>query len=264
MGSPRSRTIETPLCRAIEAWFAPGDVLAAHTHDRSLIGVMLEGSFETRIGSHRLECGPGSMWAEPAEERHANYIGTGGARVVVVQPDPLRTDVFQPFERLTSEVHLLNDPLLALDARRLAREMDLTDALAPLSIDSLSLGMLVRAARRTESRAGRAAPSWLGRVRELLHERFRSPPTLLEICEVAGVTPSHLCHAFRRHLGTTIGEYVRAIRMTWAAERLRTTRVPLSTIAVSAGYADQSHFTRECKRLLGLRPSEYRRRALDT
>jgi len=263
MGSPRSRIVETPLCRAIEAWFAPGDVLASHTHDRSLVGVMLEGSFETRIGAHRLDCGPGSMWAEPGEERHANYIGSAGARVVVLQPDPRRADVFAAFERLTNEVHLLRDPLVAIDARRLAREMHLEDVLAPLSIDALAVGMLVRAARRTASRRGRAAPPWLGRVRELLHERFRSPPTLLEICDVAGVTPSHLCHAFRRHMGATVGEYVRAIRMSWASERLRATRVPLSTIAVSAGYADQSHFTRECKRLLGVRPSEYRRAALD-
>lgn len=263
MGSPRSRTVETPLCRAIEAWFAPGDVLAPHTHDRSLVGVMLEGSFETRIGAHRLDCRPGSMWAEPGEERHANYMGRVGARVVVVQPDPRRTDVFAPFERLTNEVHLLYDPLLAVDARRLARELDLADVLAPLSIDALAVGMLVRAARRTTSRHGRAQPPWLNRVRELLHERFRAPPTLLEVCEVAGVTPSHLCHAFRRHTGATIGEYIRAIRMSWAADRLRTTRVPLSTIAVSAGYSDQSHFTRECKRLLGVRPTEYRRAALD-
>lgn len=263
MGSPRSHTVETPLCRAIEAWFAPGDVLAPHTHDRSLVGVMLEGSFETRIGAHRLDCRSGSMWAEPGEERHANYIGRAGARVVVVQPDPRRADVLAPFDGLANEVHLLHDPLIALDARRLARELDAADSLATLAIDALVVGMLVRASRRTAARQGRAAPSWLGRVRELLHARFRSPPTLLEICAVAGVTPAHLCHAFRRHMGATIGEYVRAVRMSWAAEQLRTTRIPLATLALSAGYADQSHFTRECKRLLGVRPAEYRRAAID-
>ena len=259
MGSPRSRTVATSLCRAIEAWFAPGDVLSPHTHDRSLVGVMLEGSFETRIGAHRLDCGPGSMWAEPGEERHANFIGRAGARVIVVQPDPRREDIFAPFARLTNEVHLLHDPLLAMDARRLAQELDVRDALAHLSIDALAVSMLVRASRRTTFRNHRIAPPWLARVRELLHERFRAPPALVEIAEVAGVTPSHLCHSFRRHMGATVGEYVRTVRMAWAAECLRATREPLSAIAANAGYADQSHFTRECKRWLGMRPSEYRR-----
>jgi AraC family transcriptional regulator len=261
MGSPRFRAVETSLCRAIEAWFAPGDVLASHVHDRSLLGVMLEGSFVTRIGGRRLECTPTAMWVEPGEERHANFIGSAGARVVVVQPDPARADVFAPFERLTSEVQLLHDPVVALDARRVARELDDIDPLSRLAIDGLVLGMLVRASRRTCRWRGRQPPRWMGRVRELLHDSFRTPPSMESIAQVAGVTPSHLCHAFRRHMGTTVGEYVRAVRMTWAAEQLRTSDERLSAIAAGAGYADQSHFTRECRRLLGERPSEYRRRA---
>jgi AraC family transcriptional regulator len=259
MGSPRYRSVESSLGRAIEAWFAPGEVLASHTHDRSLIGVMLEGSFETRIAAHSLDCHPGWMWAEPGEERHANVIGLRGARVVVVQPDPTRGEVFEPFERVLNEVHLLRDPLIALDARRIARELRGDDALARLSIDALTLGMLVRAARHVQPRRQRRPPPWLGRVRELLHERFADPPTILEIAAASGVTPSHLCHAFRRHTGATLGEYVRVVRVTWAAERLRVSDEPISAIASRAGYADQSHLTRECRRLLGIRPAEYRR-----
>jgi AraC family transcriptional regulator len=62
-------------------------------------------------------------------------------------------------------------------------------------------------------------------------------------------------------MGTTVGRYIRSARASWAAEQLRSTDQPLSSIAAAAGYADQSHFIRECRRLLGASPSEFRRRS---
>jgi AraC family transcriptional regulator len=98
----------------------------------------------------------------------------------------------------------------------------------------------------------------------MLHEEFRAPPSLSRLAAEAGVTPTHLCHAFRAHVGTTIGRYVRAARASWAADQLRSTDQPLSAIATAAGYADQSHFIRECRRMLGTSPSAYRRSTRNT
>jgi AraC family transcriptional regulator len=181
-----------------------------------------------------------------------------GARVLVMQPDPLRKDLFESIAPLIESVTLVHDPLVSLDARRILGEMDHGDVLARLAIDALMLGMLVRVSRTHRDDSSGRAPPWLKRVREMLHDEFRSPPSLATIAAVAGVIPTHLCHAFRAHVGTTLGEYVRIVRVTWAAEQLRTTDTPLSAIAAAAGYFDQSHFTRESRRLFGARPSEYR------
>jgi hypothetical protein len=51
MGSPWFRSISTPTCLATEARFSAGDALHPHTHDRPILAVMLDGSFDTSIRS---------------------------------------------------------------------------------------------------------------------------------------------------------------------------------------------------------------------
>ena len=82
MGSPWFRSMTTSTCLFTEARFSAGDALHPHSHDRPIMAVMLEGSFDTAIVGKRYACLPGWSWTEPCEERHANYIGNRGARVL--------------------------------------------------------------------------------------------------------------------------------------------------------------------------------------
>jgi AraC-like DNA-binding protein len=252
--------MNTSASMATEARFSAGDALHPHTHDRPILAVMLDGSFDTEIGGKRYKCTPGWSWTEPCEERHANYIGNQGAHVLVLQPDPSAATSFEFIGPLIDDIVHVQDPLVAVDARRILAEMDSADTLSALAIDALMVGMLVRLSRRARAeRAPKRPPMWLERIAEMLREEFRAPPSLARLAIEAGVTPTHLCHAFRAHMGTTIGRYTRSARASWAAEQLRSTDQPLSVIATAAGYADQSHFIRECRRMLGTSPSAYRR-----
>lgn len=103
------------------------------------------------------------------------------------------------------------------------------------------------------------APRWLARTRDLLHDQFRERHTLAELAAQAGVHASHLAREFRVHYGVSVGEYVRRVRCEWAATQLLSTTDSISEIAASAGYSDQSHFTRQCVRFLGVGPARYRR-----
>ena len=261
MGSPRFRTAATSGCIVTDAWFPPHAVLEPHTHERTIFAVMLDGSFDSAIGGRRLDCTPATVWTEPREEKHANYIGHAGARVLVVQPDPARSDVFASFTPLTDEIHMLRHAGIAADARRVLTELDLADSLTPLAIDSLVLTMMTAAARLriAGDRHGRALPPWLARAQEILHAHFRDRVQLADVAATVGVQPSHLAHAFRRHFRTTVGAYVRELRLEWAVEQLARSDGPLAEIALAAGYSDQSHFTRECRRVRGVSPGEYRR-----
>jgi AraC family transcriptional regulator len=74
-----------------------------------------------------------------------------------------------------------------------------------------------------------------------------------------GVHPDHLVHAFRRQYHCTVGEYVRQLRIEFACRQITSSDMPLAEIAVEAGFADQSHFTKTFKRLVGMTPSEFQR-----
>jgi AraC family transcriptional regulator len=258
-GSAGFRTIDTGSSIVTHARFPANTVIDAHTHDRPIFAVMLSGGFQSVIAHRRLECAPTTLWTEPAGEVHANYIGRAGARVIVVQPNPTLSDDFAPFAALLETVRNARQPLVAGDARRIAGEIEDPDTLTPMAIDALIFTMLATAARSLSMRRRSEPPRWLSRVRESLHDRFRDRPSLFDLSIVAGVHPSHVAREFRTHYGVSIGEYVRRLRCEWAADRLLTTTESISEIAASAGYSDQSHFTRQCVRFLGVGPGQYRR-----
>jgi AraC family transcriptional regulator len=104
----------------------------------------------------------------------------------------------------------------------------------------------------------RTPPRWLRQVRDLLHEGFRQRLTLDGIAESVGVHPAHLARVFRQQQGCTVGDYVRRLRIEYACHCLRTSDTALATVALAAGFSDQSHFSRVFKRQTGLSPAVFR------
>lgn len=101
-------------------------------------------------------------------------------------------------------------------------------------------------------------PSWLTQARELLHGRFNDSLNLVEIANTVGVHPTHLARTFKKHYRTTVGEYVRRLRLDWATRQLSETEDPIAEIALAAGFYDQSHFSHLFKLHTGFTPAEFR------
>lgn len=101
-------------------------------------------------------------------------------------------------------------------------------------------------------------PGWLLQVRELLHDRWQETVSLTEIAHVARMHPVTMSRYFLRHFGTSLGGYRRRIKIERAISMLATTNKPLSEIAYSCGFSDQSHFIRAFKEQTGLLPKGIR------
>jgi AraC family transcriptional regulator len=260
MGSDDARSVVTDLCTITEAWFPPNAVLARHRHDQATFATMIDGAFDIVTGGRRMNCQARSSWIEPRETRHANYIGTEGAHVVVVQPHLARADDLVAFDDLFAAPRTLSRGLVTAELKRVRAELRAPDTLTPLALDSLVIEMFTRAARARSRRAHHdRAPHHVGQAEEMLRANFRRSLSLMDVAAAVGVERSALAHNFRRHRRCTIGEYLRALRLEWALERLVASEQPIARIAIAAGFADQSHFTRICTRVLGMPPGEYRR-----
>ncbi len=63
---------------------------------------------------------------------------------------------------------------------------------------------------------------------------------------------------FRHHVGMAPKEYASVVRFHKSLQLLRHGDATLAGVAAGAGYADQSHFVRECRRFSGLTPGALR------
>ena len=75
-------------------------------------------------------------------------------------------------------------------------------------------------------------------------------------------SPAHLSTLFRQETGVTIGDALLRTRLAAATALLRTTNDSVSAIAQATGYGDVQYFSRVFKRLTGMTPLEYLRKAL--
>ena len=260
LGSPEFHSAEVGSLRVTDARFPPLLALAPHVHERPIVAVLLEGSWREVMCGRTHECLPTTVITEPAGERHANYFEEAGARVLVVEADPSAQELLRPCARLLETPQCRADGLVAAIARRAAAELRAEDDASRLALEGLALELLAAATRQRQSQAERRAPKpWLRRAQDLMHDRFHERLRLTEVATAVGVHPAHLARVFRSHFGLSLGAYQRQLRLGWAAQELLKADQPLSRLAVRAGFADQSHFTRAFKGYAGVTPARYRR-----
>lgn len=94
------------------------------------------------------------------------------------------------------------------------------------------------------------------RIRHFIDEHFAASISLSELAGVANLSPFHLHHVFRKQTGMPPHAYQTQVRIN-QAKQLMLKRWPLSQIAAAVGFADQSHFTRHFRRLVGLTPGQF-------
>jgi AraC family transcriptional regulator len=220
------------------------------------VAFVLEGSLVKSFHSRTLSLAPANGLTMPVGATHGARFGKRGARIVIVKPNAATSRVAQYFDRL-AELRGGGLPSLAW---RLAAELRASDTAAPLAAEGLALELLAATRRETgERRRTTRKPGWLNAAEELLRTRLGDCVRLRELADLVGVHPVHLARVFRAHYGVSVGEYGRRVRLEWAAAEVARTDTPLARIAVRAGFADQSHFTRLFKERIGTTPADYRR-----
>jgi AraC-like DNA-binding protein len=79
-----------------------------------------------------------------------------------------------------------------------------------------------------------------------------------DLAKVANLSASYFARAFKRSVGLTPHDYLIRRRVERTMELLSDTEMPLSAIALAAGFADQSHFARRFRQHVGVSPRAYR------
>jgi len=241
-----------------EAAYDARSRLPPHTHERSYFCFVLHGAYTERYGRREILCKPSSVTFRAADEPHEAFLHDAGGRVFVIEISPrwietLRADSLS----LKSAYEFCGGGASRLCAR-LNREFHKTDTAAKLAIEGLAIELLADASRQSNETVC-TAPPWLRQAREMIIEHFPETLQLTKIAAAVGVHPVYLATAFRQKFGITIGEFVRKLRIEHACIELSKGDLPLATIALQAGFVDQSHFSKVFKLYVGTTPAKYRR-----
>lgn len=230
--------------------FPPDYAHGAFEPQRGYLVVVLQGSVCKTFFGDCATLGPGDVATLPAGSTHSSAFAPAETQVLTVRAadeSPLLGSL------LTRRRHLRASASAAL-GWRMATELEATDECWSLALEGLALQLVATAERASCERAG----TWLTHVRELLHDRAPEQASLTELADAVGRHPTHVARVFRREYGLSVGEYARSLRLEWAASRLAFDDAPLAQVALEAGFADQSHFTRAFRRHAGVTPGRYR------
>ncbi|WGD53102.1 AraC family transcriptional regulator [Bradyrhizobium sp. CB1650] len=116
-----------------------------------------------------------------------------------------------------------------------------------------------RMRRMAETNRGGLAPWQVKRACEKLESDLGGKITLEQIAAEFELSVSHFARAFRASTGLPPHQWLLR-QCVKAAKQLMTVReLPLAEIAISAGFANQSHFTRVFSSLVGASPGAWRR-----
>lgn len=105
-------------------------------------------------------------------------------------------------------------------------------------------------------------PQAVSRVRDYLEAHFADEMPLQRLAAIARLSPYHLNRVFRRAFGLPPHAFQTQLRLAKARRLLRLGQ-PLARVAADTGFADQSHFTRRFKAVVGVTPGAYRKNVQD-
>lgn len=235
-----------------------GGEISEHAHENAHFCFVLQGSYSEFDGRRELICEPRTLTFRPPGDIHRDCFYDRDVRVFIVEIPPRWVERLRDQSiRLDRAGEFKGGPLPQL-AARLNREFHRTDAAASLIVEGLTLELMAEAARHSAGGGGPKIPRWLKQAEALIRARFAENLTLGRIASEVGVHPVHLATVFRREYRSTVGEYIRRLRIEYACLALARGEKPLGAIALEAGFANQAHFSGAFKRLTGLTPAAYR------
>ena len=154
---------------------------------------------------------------------------------------------------------LLATATVALDTDCGAAKRCIQRAAVLLGIDLSTGGD--EAAERSCLRGG-LAPWQAKRLRSHIEDNLDSRIRATDLADLVQLSGSHFFRAFRKTFGETPLSYIKKRRIRRAQQLMLTSRLRLAQVALECGMADQAHFSRVFRRIVGTNPDAWRRQFL--
>jgi AraC family transcriptional regulator len=230
-------------------------------------------------GTYRIESAKGARWTSahyhpgsvgltaPGDSSVLRWRATSAEPLESVQIRLARSLVEEAMQSLSApssafpDVLQLDDPYVAATGQAIAAAVhQRAPALYADSVaHALATHLVLPGRTAGPSRAGAGlGPDALRQVTGYIRENLGSELTIGDLAAVAHLSPFHFLRMFRQATGTTPHRYVVEVRMRRAAELLRRTDRPVSSVAASCGYQSPGRFAATFRRQFGVPPARFR------
>ncbi len=93
-----------------------------------------------------------------------------------------------------------------------------------------------------------------------LSKNFRTETSLIQISEIANMTPHSFCRYFKQRTGKPYTVFLNEMRIEYAGKLIAGSSESFGNIAADSGFNSVSYFNRQFKRNTGLSPLQYRKK----
>jgi AraC-like DNA-binding protein len=257
-----SRAPTQPGIERFDAFFT-GHAYDPHRHDCYAIGYTLSGVQSFVYRGARANSVRGNVIVIHPDEVHDGRAGAEPGfryRMIYLQPALVRDALdgkarSLPFVRnVLSRDERLYEALIPAfsDMTRPLEELERDHVVAAISDALLAMDPSARSGTTHDTTYAQ-----VGLARDYLEACFRETVTSAALERVTGLDRYSMARAFRRHFGTSPYRYLTMRRLDHVRAALRINS-SLADAACDAGFADQSHMTRQFKHAFGISPGRWR------
>lgn len=224
-----------------------------HYHENPYFTYLLQGKlFESnKKESYYLE--PGSLLFHNWQDAHYNIKPPVFARGFHIE---LNENWFLNYDIQTTDFEgsmNLKNPLTKNLMNKVFIESKMNDHYSNLVIESLMIE-LFSTIKETKTISAKK-PDWVHKLQELLLEE-QIDYSLNNLSSILGIHPIHLSREFSRYFGTSLGNYIRLIKVNKAFCLIASNKISMTEICYQCGFYDQSHFISSFKKIYNRTPAK--------
>jgi AraC family transcriptional regulator len=233
-----------------------------HTHENASFVVVLSGSYLTSADGAAPVCSGPTLIFNPAGTIHRDSFVLANGHFLAVSISDQSLRVAMDWAALPTAATALASGDGLKTALRFVQQYGAPKLASYSTMEAMCWELLstVSGVSLWPDKERLSPLSWIGRARELLHDRCSDALQIAEMAQQLGVHPVYFARAFRQAFRCTPGEYRMRCRLREAMALMRNAGVPLSDVALNAGFFDQSHFSTSFREHFGMSPQAYRRR----
>lgn len=239
-------------------------IFRAHWHRQIEILAVTQGSMRVVCADTVQTVSEGEMLFVNPYESHIGHAGENGVSYLCFIAEPcLWYDALSEGSSATlphisnhitdkSMFSLLQSTFKEYQGREIGRELFVRAHL-------LLFFSLATRHHSTDVTAGTDSEARIGEVMRYINGHHTEKLSTRTLADTFGFSLSYFCRYFKEATGTTVLEYINAIRLSHACRLLQQTDLPIGTIAERVGFTGVNYFVRQFHEYMDCSPLQFRK-----